>query len=515
MNIEQGLDFLLSHFQEPIWPRNVATAATNTKQYTVEDKARALLYYNAARKEDCRLSIYPNFERMAEMGYKNLGPNHVPDMLLIDIDADDRDMDNDPNAALKITLRNIKKQLNGAIPTVIWTGSGVHILQPLALDVALEDMPEFSRFRKNSTDLSVKFMRWAARRLSADRSDPNHNPSFKSCLTRVPGSINSKNGETVKILQRWNQVRAKPTKQFITDFLIALVQKEIEDKAVIVENVQKWKNPKNHNSGTTPWIERLLQTPIADYRKGARDLILIPYLVVRRGLEPNQVYDIVLAWAKECNKLKPLEPSYTTYSNKVRTRIKEVVKAKIPPMTWAKLLETRPDIAELLIKNQENVNNEGINIRHSNTMTNMETDNHESDMDADEFEAEIENSQGKNRQEEEDDFLSTYIRLEDGKTKAVRVNADQNKRKVVTRNIKGHDVKAMIFMAEDLEEEPGIEKELRATSKNLARKIVSYLKHGVTDLEITKHGSTGFGVTYDVKAINEPQTVQQGKQKHL
>jgi hypothetical protein len=229
VTIEEGLDFLLSHFQEPMWPRNVATAATHTKQHTVEDRDRALLYYKAARLEDCRLSIFPNFERMAQMGYQNLGPSHIPDMILIDIDLDTFDGDRDKfNAALKVTLRNMKKYLNGAVPTVISTGSGgVHILQPLDINQAFEDMPEFNRFRKNSKDVSVKFMRYAARCLSANKSDPNHNPSFASCLTRVPGSKNSKNGETVKILQRWNGVRARPTKQFmITDFLISLVENQ-------------------------------------------------------------------------------------------------------------------------------------------------------------------------------------------------------------------------------------------------------------------------------------------------
>jgi hypothetical protein len=95
VTIEQGLDFLLSHFEEPIWPRNLATASTNTRQHTVEDRDRALLYYKAARLEDCRISIFPNYEHMAEMGYQNLGPSHIPDMILIDIDLEtfSRDMD--------------------------------------------------------------------------------------------------------------------------------------------------------------------------------------------------------------------------------------------------------------------------------------------------------------------------------------------------------------------------------------------------------------------------------------
>jgi hypothetical protein len=351
VSIEEGLDFLLEHFQEPIWPRNLATAATNTKQHTVEERDRALLYYNAARKEDCRLGIYPNYERMAELGYKNLGPSHIPDQLLIDIDLDDGDV-NQLDAVLKVVSRHMKKHLNGgAVPTIIWTGSGVHILQPLCMNTALEDEPEFCRFRKNSTDVSVKFMRWAARRLSAEHSDPNHNPSFKSCLTRVPGSVNSKNGETVKILQRWNGVRAKPSKQFITNFLIALTQENIDRAAILQKSMKSNKFAISNTTTTTAWIEKLLQTPISDYRKGARDLILIPYLVVRRGLSPNEVYTTIMKWAIECDKLRPLQPSRRAFSDRIRTRIQEVVRNRIPPMSIQALHEMNPSLCELLTTN--------------------------------------------------------------------------------------------------------------------------------------------------------------------
>jgi hypothetical protein len=350
VTIEEGLDFLLSHFTEPLWPRNVATAATNTKQHTVEDRDRALLYYKAARLEDCRLSIFPNYERMAEMGYQNLGPSHIPDMILIDIDLETFKQDTDQfNTAVKTTLRNIKKHLNGVQPTVIFTGSGVHILQPLLLNQAFEDMPEFNKFRKNSTDVSVRFMRWAARRLSSGRSDPKHNPSFASCLTRIPGSKNGKNGETVKILQHWNGVRAKVPKQFITDFLIDLVQSEIGKNLRMQEISKKFNNLRTQKTEHTNWIEKLIGTPIADGRKNIMALVLVPYLIVRRGLSPSQTHDTVMDWADKCDKLRPLQPSHSAYASRVKSRIQEVAQHRIPPMTFSKFKEMHPQIAAELI----------------------------------------------------------------------------------------------------------------------------------------------------------------------
>jgi hypothetical protein len=239
------------------------------------------------------------------------------------------------------------KELNGAVPTVLWSGGGYHIHQPLDIPQAFEYIEEFKKYE----NVSVKFLRYAARRLTGGKSDPNHNVSFKSSMARVPGSINTKYADEpeVKIVQRWNGVRAKPSRQFVgSDFLITLVQKEIDENTV---NVQKWKNPILSYSGTTAWIERLLQTPISDYRKGARDLILIPYLVVRRGLSPNEVYTTIMKWAIECDKLRPLQPSRRVFSDRIRTRTQEVVRNRIPPMSMQALHEMNPSLCELLTTN--------------------------------------------------------------------------------------------------------------------------------------------------------------------
>ncbi|MGN6631557.1 MAG: hypothetical protein ACTHKP_04885, partial [Nitrososphaeraceae archaeon] len=39
------------------------------------------------------------------------------------------------------------------------------------------------------------------------KGEPQHNPSVNSCLVRIPGTINSKCGQEVKIVQRWDGQR--------------------------------------------------------------------------------------------------------------------------------------------------------------------------------------------------------------------------------------------------------------------------------------------------------------------
>jgi len=67
---EAGLNFLLWHFegQHSLFPRNIATGATNGCQKIVSDRDRAILYIQGARREDCYLSIYPNFEELLKNG---------------------------------------------------------------------------------------------------------------------------------------------------------------------------------------------------------------------------------------------------------------------------------------------------------------------------------------------------------------------------------------------------------------------------------------------------------------
>lgn len=94
------------------------------------------------------------------------------------------------NVILNDTLKNIYEHLNGAIPTVLFTGGGYHLYLPLdAKYIPLyEDLQDFKYFENPSE----KFMRYAEKKLSNGKSDKNHNPSFKSCMLRIPNSVNSK-----------------------------------------------------------------------------------------------------------------------------------------------------------------------------------------------------------------------------------------------------------------------------------------------------------------------------------
>ncbi|MFL6364896.1 MAG: hypothetical protein ACJ719_06790 [Nitrososphaeraceae archaeon] len=116
------------------------------------------------------------------------------------------------------------------------------------------------------------FLKFAAQFLSNHKSDTNNNPAFKSCLLRIPGSYNSKYTEQVKIIQRWDRHRPKANSLYY-DFYFYLADRKLKEF-----NMQR-NQTASYQGNTIPWIEKLLQTPIDDYRKNAVNLILAPYLI--------------------------------------------------------------------------------------------------------------------------------------------------------------------------------------------------------------------------------------------
>jgi hypothetical protein len=103
-----------------------------TKQlgYQVEvfNKEEALEYFKSSNHEDCRINAYPSFTEYH-------GINRTPiSFLMVDLDLKDF-ADEKKNEllerALKKTLGKIKESIAGS-PTLLWTGNGYHICQPVS-----------------------------------------------------------------------------------------------------------------------------------------------------------------------------------------------------------------------------------------------------------------------------------------------------------------------------------------------------------------------------------------------
>jgi hypothetical protein len=61
---------------------------------------------------------------------------------------------------------------------------------------------------------------------------------------------------------------------------------------------------------TIAWIEKLIDTPIDDYRKNAVSLILAPYLINVKRLSCDHAFNIINSWLTKCGKLRQLDHSF-------------------------------------------------------------------------------------------------------------------------------------------------------------------------------------------------------------
>jgi len=147
-------------------------------------------------------------------------------------------------------------------------------------------------------DLTSKFMKFAEGYLTNNKADPQHNPTISSCLVRIPGTINSKCGQIVKVIQQWDGQR--PAIQYLLcQFRECLIDEKIEQHKQMNRRMLR----ANTINSTTKikWIENLLQTPIEDNRKFALWRILIPYLINIRKLAGDESNDIIRSWLDKCN----------------------------------------------------------------------------------------------------------------------------------------------------------------------------------------------------------------------
>jgi hypothetical protein len=295
--IKENLDFILSHLSNPLFPRTIMTRALG-HQKEVLNPEEVLINFKASDYQDCRINAYPSYTDYRGINFT------APSFIMIDLDLKDFESHEKLDKILYRTLNKINEVFYGAQPTVLWTGGGYHIYQPLR-GFVLEQIDRFTCYSDPSKkDLTSRFMQFAEDYFTDKHNDPQHRPSIKSCLIRIPYTINSKYDQEVRIVQKWNGIRP-PIQYLLRDYRTRLIAEKINDKQ---EEKRPWNYRRiNSKTNTIPWIEKLLQTPIADHRKYAIWRILVPYLFNVRKLPDNEVVNILNGWLNSCSIVRLLD----------------------------------------------------------------------------------------------------------------------------------------------------------------------------------------------------------------
>lgn len=231
--IMQGLTFMLTHLED-LWPKTISTHLTHNAQIPVCSYKETIDRYVQAKLLDCKISAFPNYiDEFRKDAYHSKiagGRGITPGLLFIDLDLGRFNGNIDfLNQALFRTLRKINDKFHGKFkPTVILSGNGYHVYLPVQLSGPSWCLAHTDIFNELSSEPDREFIQWVEQYLSDGKADPAHSKavSFRNCMLRIPGSINSKNGQQVKVLQKWDGQRPY-INWILKDFQRYLIQKKI------------------------------------------------------------------------------------------------------------------------------------------------------------------------------------------------------------------------------------------------------------------------------------------------
>jgi hypothetical protein len=325
VSIESGLDIILSHLEEPYFPRRISTyltAKSGPWQILVNTRDEALEKFRESNLLDCRISAY----RYPVPTVRGINAQ-VVNFVMCDLDRRDKVFKTTKlfNQCLQETLNNFNVKLHSANPTVIWSGNGYHILQPLyaydkdGIPIVLETESIFTKFEESS----INFMRYIERLMTNGLADSQHSRgmAFGNCMVRIPGSYNSryrknKAQSEVKIVQLWDGYR--PNIQWLLrDYWISLIQMKNNEALDKLRRDQKrlrysWKKGidlTNQQSQVSmiDWIESIYKKPLNDFRRYCIWRIFVPYFINIRRLGQSETFDLVKDWLDRCSLLRRLD----------------------------------------------------------------------------------------------------------------------------------------------------------------------------------------------------------------
>jgi hypothetical protein len=324
MSIEDGLDYILSHLPEHHFPRRISTYLTDDKQILVNSRDECLVKFKESNLLNCRISAYP-YPVPTVRGINAQEPN----FFLSDLDKKNFKTNKSFNQCLENTLQNFKDKLHGANPTVLWSGGGYHLLQPLDADVILEMESVFANFNEPS----VGFMRYAEKLVSDGKADSQHfsTVSFSNCMVRIPGSYNvkyvQKDSSTgkiiattpqseVKIVYRWDGYKPN-IRWLLRDYRMYLIQERNNEVLANLHKDQKrlrsqWRRgiePSQYYQQISKidWIELLYHKALCDFRRFCIWRVFAPYFINIRRLSQSEASNLIKNWLDRCSLLRRLD----------------------------------------------------------------------------------------------------------------------------------------------------------------------------------------------------------------
>ena len=314
--IQENVHFILSHVthQHELFPRTIIRGSNrywDIIPYEVDEQnsiSRIVDLYKQSNFIDCRINAFPyNTKHSIDFDVKNMT---AASLIMVDLDLNQFRDEVQMNKHLQKILKKLDVKFKGlAHPTVLHTGNGYHIYQPIG-GIVLEKEQIFYDFLPylNGRDLTTEFMRFAEKYFARGKADRCHHPSINNCMLRIPGTINSKNGKVVKIIERWDGVL--PSVRYVAsdyfDYLIAIRNEVIQERKKADKLKSKMFASNSSHLDKIDWIERLIKTPIEDCRKTCLWRIVIPYLINVKRLGHNEASIIVSEWLKKCNELERL-----------------------------------------------------------------------------------------------------------------------------------------------------------------------------------------------------------------
>jgi Primase X len=161
-------------------------------------------------------------------------------------------------------------------------------------------------------------------------------------LLRVPYTFNSKCIEEgadaeIKIIQPCDSSIPLPNiDNLLVEFQTYLIDKrlkaEVKEEITVKNRHYSCNSADIHN--TIPYIEKLLNQSLEDYRKAAISLILAPYFVNVQKLTGPDSFSRIKEWALKCDLVKKLEPSLGYFYDLINRALERAKETGIKPLKF-------------------------------------------------------------------------------------------------------------------------------------------------------------------------------------